>query len=133
VEYKVVGMADRDFPKLPNHREVKFAKIDAPTLRDMIAKTFFSISTDETRYHLNGVLFESDGKVARMVSTDGHRLSKVERPLEGGPKLSPGIIVLRKGLMEVRRALETAEGAVELGVRGGHVFVRVKEVAVSVK
>ena len=59
VDYKVVGMADRDFPKLPNHREVKFAKVDAATLRDMIAKTFFSISTDETRYHLNGVLFES--------------------------------------------------------------------------
>ena len=41
VDYKVVGMADRDFPKLPNHREVKFAKVDAATLRDMIAKTFF--------------------------------------------------------------------------------------------
>ena len=125
VDYKVVGMADRDFPKLPNHREVKFGKVDAATLRDMIAKTFFSISTDETRYHLNGVLFESDGTTARMVSTDGHRLSKVERPLEGGPKLAQGIIVPRKGLMEVRRALETAEGAVELGIHNGHLFVRV--------
>ncbi len=133
VDYKVVGMADRDFPKLPNHREVKFGKVDAATLRDMIAKTFFSISTDETRYHLNGVLFESDGKVARMVSTDGHRLSKVERPLEGGPKLEQGIIVPRKGLMEVRRALETAEGAVELGIHNGHLFVRVGTTALSVK
>src|SRR6476660_9127992 len=87
VDYKVVGMADRDFPKLPNHREVKLGEVDAATLRDMIAKTFFSISTDETRYHLNGVLFESDGTVARMISTDGHPLSKIERPLNGGPKL----------------------------------------------
>src|SRR5678816_4649145 len=91
VEYKVVGMPDRDFPKLPNHREVKFAKVDAATLRDMIAKTFFSISTDETRYHLNGVLFECNGDgaraIGRMVSTDGHRLSKIERPLPGGPKV----------------------------------------------
>jgi DNA polymerase-3 subunit beta len=133
VDYKVVGMADRDFPKLPNHREVKFGKVDAATLRDMIAKTFFSISTDETRYHLNGVLFESDGKVARMVSTDGHRLSKVERPLDGGPKLEQGIIVPRKGLMELRRALETAEGAVELGIHNGHLFVRVGTTALSVK
>src|SRR5580765_1156769 len=46
VDYKVVGMADRDFPKLPNHREVEFAKIDASTFLDMINKTFFSISTD---------------------------------------------------------------------------------------
>src|SRR6476659_2361015 len=136
VEYKVVGMSDRDFPKLPNHREVKFSKVDAATLRDMIAKTFFSISTDETRYHLNGVLFESDGTVARMVSTDGHRLSKIERPIDqhgGGPKLATGIIIPRKGLMELRRALESADGAVELGIHHGHIFVRVKEVALSVK
>jgi DNA polymerase-3 subunit beta len=133
VDYKVVGMADRDFPKLPNHREVKFAKVDAPTLRDLIAKTFFSISTDETRYHLNGVLFECDGKVARMVSTDGHRLSKVERPLEGGPTLETGIIIPRKGLMELRRALETADGAIELGIHNGHIFVRVGTTALSVK
>jgi DNA polymerase-3 subunit beta len=133
VEYKVVGMADREFPKLPNHREVKFVKVDAATLRDMIAKTFFSISTDETRYHLNGVWFESDGKLARMVSTDGHRLSKVERELTDGPTLPQGIIIPRKGLMEIKRALETADGAVELGVHGGHVFVRVKETALSVK
>jgi DNA polymerase-3 subunit beta len=133
VEYKVVGMSDRDFPKLPNHREVKFAKVDAHTLRDMIAKTFFSISTDETRYHLNGVLFESDGNVARMISTDGHRLSKIERPLAGGPKLTQGIIIPRKGLMELRRALENAAGEVDLGIHHGHIFVRVREVALSVK
>ena len=133
VEYKVVGMADRDFPKLPNHREVKFGKVDAATLRDMVAKTFLSISTDETRYHLNGVLFESDGQVGRMVSTDGHRLSKIERPLDGGPQLKQGIIIPRKGLMELRRALENASGQVELGIQAGHIFVRVNEVALSVK
>jgi DNA polymerase III subunit beta len=133
VDYKVVGMADRDFPKLPNHREVTFSSVDAATLRDMIAKTFFSISTDETRYHLNGVLFESDGAVARMVSTDGHRLSKVERPLADGPKLAAGIIIPRKGLMEVRRQLETADGKVELGIHNGHLFVRAGNTALSVK
>jgi len=110
VDYKVVGMADRDFPKLPNHKEVKLAQVDAATLRDMIGKTFFSISTDETRYHLNGVLFETEGTgdkaVARMVSTDGHRLSKIERPLAGAPKLAAPIIIPRKGLGELRRALE---------------------------
>ncbi len=53
----------------------------------MIAKTIFSVSQDETRQHLAGVLFEWDGTNARMVSTDGHRLSKVGRPLPDGPKL----------------------------------------------
>jgi DNA polymerase-3 subunit beta len=133
VEYRMVGMADRDYPKLPNHREVKFSKVDAGVFRDLIAKTFFSISSDETRYHLNGVLFECDGKIGRMVSTDGHRLSKLERPLPGGPTLAQGVIIPRKGLMELRRALETATGEIELGFHQGHVFVRNKALAVSVK
>ena len=115
--------ADRDFPKLPNHREVKFGKVDAATLRDMIAKTFFSISNDETRSHLNGVLFECEGSgdkaTARMVSTDGHRLSKCERAMPGAPQLMPGIVIPRRGLMELRRALESGGGK-----RQGEAFAR---------
>ena len=133
VEYRMVGMADRDFPKLPNHREVTFAKIDVATFRDLIAKTFFSISTDETRYHLNGVLFECDGHKARMVSTDGHRLSKVERALPGGPEITPGVIIPRKGLLEIRRALEGATGDLEVGFQQGHAFLRLGHTAISVK
>ena len=137
VDYKVVGMADRDFPKLPNHREVKLGEVDAATLRDMIAKTFFSISTDETRYHLNGVLFhvEGEGKdaVARMVSTDGHRLSKVERPLAGAPALANPIIIPRKGLGELRKALENAKATVQIGVHNGHLFACVGNTTLSIK
>lgn len=137
VNFKVVGLADRDFPRLPNHREVKFHKVEAATLRDLITKTFFSISTDETRYHLNGVLFECDGAdkntVARMVSTDGHRLSKCERPLPGGPKLMPGVLIPRKGLMELRRALEGPATHVEIGFHQGHIFLRSGGTALSVK
>ena len=136
VEYKVVGMPDRDFPKLPNHREVEFCAVEAGALLDMIDKTFFSVSTDETRYHLNGVLFDCDGggdnARARMVSTDGHRLSKIERALPGGPK-AQGVIIPRKGLTEIRRALEGATGQIELGFHKGHVFVRVGNTAISVK
>ncbi len=133
VEYRMVGMADRDFPKLPNHREVKFSKVDAGAFRDLIAKTFFSISSDETRYHLNGVLFECDGKRARMVSTDGHRLSKCERNFAGGPELGQGVIIPRKGLAELRRALENTTGEFELGLRENHIFVRTGKIAICVK
>ena len=59
----MVGMADRDFPKLPNHREVKFSKVDATVLRDLINKTFFSVSTDETRAHLNGAVVQERARV----------------------------------------------------------------------
>ena len=132
-EYRLVGMADSDFPKLPNHREVSFAKLDAAILRDMVGKTIFSASTDETRYHLNGVLFECDGKRARMVSTDGHRLSKVERDFPGGPKLAQGVIIPRKALAEVQRVLEGHDGPCEIGLHQGHLFTRVGALALSAK
>ncbi len=132
-QYKLVGMADRDFPRLPSAKDVQFASVDVATLRDMIQKTFFSVSTDETRHHLNGVYFESDGATAKMVSTDGHRLSKVERPLEGGPKLAAGVIIPRKGLQEVRRLLEAAEGKIDLGFHQGHLFLRRGDVTLSCK
>ncbi len=74
VSYRLVGMPDRDFPRVPDHREVDYAEVNAVSLREMIDRTLFSVCNDETRFHLNGVLFESDGETARMVSTDGHRL-----------------------------------------------------------
>jgi DNA polymerase-3 subunit beta len=133
VAYKLVGMPDRDFPKLPDHREVTFAKCDAAVLREMIDKTLFSVSNDETRFHLNGVLFECDGAKARMVSTDGHRLSKVERTLTGGPTLQNGVIIPKKGLIELKRAVETEKGGVQLAFQGPYVFVKTSDVALAVK
>lgn len=137
VNYKVIGLPDRDFPRLPNHREGHFHKVDAAPLRDMISKTLFSISMDETRYHLNGVLLECDGAgdaaIARMVSTDGHRLSKCERLIPGAPKLQPGVMIPRRGLLEIRRTLEDATGMIEIGFHLGHMFLKNNRTALSVK
>jgi DNA polymerase-3 subunit beta len=133
VEYKLVGMPDRDFPKIPDHREVKYAKVDATTLREMIDKTLFSVSHDETRFHLNGVLFECDGARGRMVSTDGHRLSKIERTMTGGPQLAVGVIIPKKGLTEIKRSLEGAGGAVDIAVQGHTLFLRAGDIALAVK
>jgi DNA polymerase-3 subunit beta len=133
VEYKLVGMPDRDFPKIPDHREVTYAKADAQTLREMIDKTLFSVSHDETRFHLNGVLFECDGARARMVSTDGHRLSKIERTLTGGPTLAAGVIIPKKGLTEIKRTLEGASAAVDLAIQGHTLFLRAGDIALAVK
>jgi DNA polymerase-3 subunit beta len=133
VAYKLVGMPDRDFPRMPDHREVKYAKADSGVLRDMIDKTMFSVSSDETRFHLNGVYFECDGARARMVSTDGHRLSKVERTLTGGPVLEAGVIIPKKGLGEMKRALEGEKNACDIAVQGSHLFLRTGDVALAIK
>jgi DNA polymerase-3 subunit beta len=133
VEFKVVGMADRDYPKLPSIQEAETCKVDSATLREMIAKTIFSVSLDETRQHLSGVLFESDGVTARMVSTDGHRLSKVGRPMPGGPKLATGVLIPRKGVIELRRAIETREAPCAIGVHQGNFVLKADDVGICVK
>jgi len=78
-------------------------------------------------------LFESDGVQARMVSTDGHRLSKVGRALPGGPKLATGILIPRKGILEVRRAIENREAPCEIGVYQGNFVVKADDVVLCVK
>jgi DNA polymerase-3 subunit beta len=133
VEFKVVGLSDRDYPKLPAIAEAQTFKVETAALRDMIAKTIFSVSLDETRQHLAGVLFESDGAIARMVSTDGHRLSKASRPLPGGPKLAASVLIPRKGVIELRRAIETREAPVEIGIHDGNFVLKADDVGISVK
>ncbi|HTR52334.1 MAG TPA: DNA polymerase III subunit beta [Kofleriaceae bacterium] len=132
VNYKIVGMPDRDFPKVPDHREASYAQVESAVLREMIDRTLFSVCNDETRFHLNGVFFESDGSKVRMVSTDGHRLSKVERTLPNGPKLSAGVIIPKKGLLEIKKVLETGPSC-KLAIKTPHLFVVHDDIAIAVK
>ena len=103
-----------DFPamtegKLP-HRFV----LPAATLRELVDRTKFAISTEETRYYLNGIYLHvaegEDGKVLRAVATDGHRLARVEAPLPEGASGMPGVIVPRKTVGEVRKLADEASG-----------------------
>ena len=132
VTYRIVGMPDRDFPKVPDHREASYATVESAVLREMIERTLFSVCNDETRFHLNGVFFESDGSNCRMVSTDGHRLSKVERTIANGPKLSAGVIIPKKGLLEIKKVLEQGPNA-KLAVKTPHVFLVQDDIAIAVK
>jgi DNA polymerase-3 subunit beta len=132
-EFKVVGMSDRDFPKLPSVEEISCSKVECPAFLEMIGKTILSVSQDETRPHLASVLFESDGEKATMVSTDGHRLSKMSRAMPGGPRLESGGLVPRKGLSEIRRALEGNQGQCEIGVGEGFFVLKSDDMVLSVK
>jgi DNA polymerase III subunit beta len=135
VEYKIIGASDADYPKLPDPEGVGFSSLDAKVFGDMIDKTLFSVSTDETRFHLNGVYLLSKGEVLRMVSTDGHRLSIVTRPVSTtGLDVNAGVIIPRKGLLEVKRLLEENNSSpVEIGLRGSNVYLRRADVTLSVK
>lgn len=115
--YKIVGMAPEEFPKLPKEDASNLVKLTGASILEMIKKTSYAISNDETRYILNGVFFEPrEGGKVRMVATDGHRLALVERELAGDFKLKSGVIIPRKGLFELKRLLDEAPDAeVQLG------------------
>jgi DNA polymerase-3 subunit beta len=117
VKYRVVGMAAESFPTLPKFEDVPFFAIDPKVFKEMIDKTLYAVSSDETRYNLTGVYCEpvvgSPG--LRMVATDGHRLSVIERPTSAAPTMKEGVIIPRKGLVELRKLLDDGEGEARLG------------------
>jgi DNA polymerase-3 subunit beta len=101
--YTLRGMPGDDFPPLPQPAEGSpTLALDVDVLSELIAKTHFSISTDETRAHLNSALFEWDGDIVRMVTTDGHRLSKVDVKV-AGRQASATMLIPLKAIQELRR------------------------------
>src|SRR5882724_11033232 len=102
------GIPGEEFPSLPQPDETATPlSIPISTVSSLIAGTYFSISTDETRLHLNSALFEWDGDRVRMVTTDGHRLSKMEATLPG-KHASATMLIPLKGVQELRRLCEEA-------------------------
>ncbi len=104
--YTLRGMPGEDFPPLPTPAEnAPTLSLDVDVVAQLIAKTYFSVSSDETRAHLNSALFEWDGDLVRMVSTDGHRLSKMEVKVPGR-QASATMLIPLKAILELRRLCE---------------------------
>lgn len=122
--FKIVGIDAREFPQFPKFDSKELSSTPCSTIRGMIERTIFSVSTDETRYSLNGVFVEQgDGGRVRMVATDGHRLAFDEREL-GSLGLSKGVILPRKGLTELKKVLESGDdGVVAIGFRDNMALV----------
>lgn len=105
-----------DFPDASAGDMTHNFSIPAAELKRLIEKSRFAISTEETRYYLNGIyLHAPDGAdTLRAVATDGHRLAQIEVPLPKGAEGMPGVIVPRKTVNEVARMIEDSE--TEIGV-----------------
>jgi DNA polymerase-3 subunit beta len=108
--FTLQGIPGEEFPSLPGpDKDAKSSTLKASVLARLIAGTHFSISSDETRPHLSSALFEWDGEWVRMVTTDGHRLSKVEVKVEGR-NASGNMLIPVKGVNELRRLCDEAAG-----------------------
>ncbi len=116
----LVVLPTDDFPSMTAGTLPHRFAVPALALRGLIDRTRFAISTEETRYYLNGIYLhaaESDGtKVLRAVATDGHRLARVEEPLPEGAGGMPGVIIPRKTVGELRKLLDEVSGDVEVAL-----------------
>ena len=126
-----------DFPMLSGgDLPVRFS-LPAGELRGLIDRTRFAISTEETRYYLNGIYLHTadtdGGKVLRAVATDGHRLARVEMGLPGGAADMPGVIVPRKAIAELRKLVDETADSVEVEMSDTRIRLAFENVVLTSK
>lgn len=143
--FNILGLPAEDFPEIPSFStedQQQFVRMNGTAVMAMLDKTLYAASTDEARYHLNGVYFETledkDKRVFRMVATDAHRLSLVDNAEalfeENAWKLfREGIIVPRKGLNELRRLLSEGKEDFLVSIRGRMLFVKRDNIFLSMR
>ena len=118
--FSLATLPREDFPVMASSEYAASFEAPAPVLRRLFDKSKFAISTEETRYYLNGVYLHvaeaEDGRVLRAVATDGHRLARIDADLPDGADAMPGVIVPRKTVNELRKLLDDDEMAIEVSV-----------------
>ena len=130
-------LPESDFPDLaPGEMTHKFT-LKAADLKRLIDKTQFAISTEETRYYLNGIYLHAAGTakapMLRAVATDGHRLAQMEMELPKGATGMPGIIVPRKTVSEVQRLIEDNEAEVTIELSSGKIRFTIGDTVLTSK
>ncbi len=130
--FNLAGLDPEEFPSLPTYQEGNFSTISTRIIREMIEKTAFAASNEESRYHLNGLLFaqtkQAGEEMLRMVATDGHRLSLVDRQNKKVLGIEEkGIIMPKKGILEVKKIIgdHAGEGEMEIYFNATHGFFKV--------
>jgi DNA polymerase-3 subunit beta len=128
--FNIVGLPADEFPHFPKLNKNDLLPMDGEELCEMIEKTFFSVSTDESKYNLGGIFMkavdEAGRKLLRMVATDGHRLALVQRPIsvDPGAELTRGVILPRKGIIELRKIAEESTGTIFVGFLENNVVIQ---------
>src|SRR2546429_992210 len=118
--FKILGLPEEEFPPLPKFENAKNVTIPQKDLRDGLKKTSYAISTDETRYVLNGVLFSFKENKLTLVATDGRRLAMAEIELEFPRSHETDLIIPTKAVTELQRLL-TDDGEVNVRVGTGQI------------
>ena len=118
--FNLATLPREDFPVMASTEYTANFTAPAPVLRRLFDKSRFAISTEETRYYLNGVYMHvadgEGGRTLRCVATDGHRLARINAPLPEGAEAMPGVIVPRKTVAELKKLLDDDEAEIAVSV-----------------
>jgi DNA polymerase-3 subunit beta len=118
--FELSCLPKEDFPQMAAAALPHKFRLAADDLKRIIDKTRFAISTEETRFYLNGIYVhaakDTKSKALRAVATDGHRLARYEMELPDGAGDMPGVIIPRKTVAELRKLLDDADGAIEVAL-----------------
>ncbi|PWE32381.1 DNA polymerase III subunit beta [Maritimibacter sp. 55A14] len=135
--FSLATLPKEDFPVMASSEYLANFAAPAPVLRRLFDKSKFAISTEETRYYLNGVYMHvadgEDGKVLRCVATDGHRLARIDAPLPDNSGDMPGVIVPRKTVGELRKLLEDDDAVIAVSVSETKVRFATPEITLTSK
>ncbi|HSF92308.1 MAG TPA: DNA polymerase III subunit beta, partial [Paracoccaceae bacterium] len=118
--FSLATLPKEDFPVMASSEYACNFTAKAPILRRLFDKAKFAISTEETRYYLNGVYMHAaegaQGRTLRCVATDGHRLARIDAELPEGAADMPGVIVPRKTVGEMRKLLDDDDADIAVSV-----------------
>lgn len=125
--FKLNGLPKDEYPVLPKPKKDEGVDLPQNIIQNMIKKSIFSVSTDETRYVLNGVLLIIEDEKIKMVSTDGHRLSYIENQLDKKSKQKINHIIPAKALQELNKVLDV-EGEVNIQLNDNQIIFAMPQV-----
>ena len=135
--FSLATLPKEDFPVMASTEYEANFTAKAPMLRRLFDKSKFAISTEETRYYLNGVYMHTaetvDGTMLRCVATDGHRLARVDAEMPQGAQNLPGVIVPRKTVGELRKLLEDDDTQIAVSVSETKVRFATSEITLTSK
>ncbi len=135
--FSLATLPREDFPVMASSEYSCNFSAPAPVLRRLFDKSKFAISTEETRYYLNGVYMHATDEVGapvlRCVATDGHRLARIDAPLPEGAAEMPGVIVPRKAVGELRKLLDDDEMQIAVSVSETKVRFATPEIMLTSK
>jgi len=135
--FSLATLPKEDFPVMASSEYAANFSAPATVLRRLFDKSKFAISTEETRYYLNGVYMHvseaEGGRVLRCVATDGHRLARIDADLPPGAEDMPGVIVPRKTVGEMRKLLDDDEAQIAVSVSETKVRFATPEITLTSK